>query len=609
MQSASGKQAGSYPRGHRGAALLLVAALLAMSSLTAQASANIIVRRATTSSLAVNTQYGPVVGTTITTPTQSGAPQDMDAWEGIPFAAPPVGPLRWEPPQPPAHWTTPLDANTLHGECPQGVSPFGILSNNEDCLYLNVFAPPGTTSWSHLPVMVWFFGGAFAYGGADLYDPDKFVNQGVIVVTLNYRVGIFGFFGTPQLDAEPHSHINYGIMDQQAALSWVHSNIANFGGNPSNTTIFGQSAGGLSVIAQLVSPAVKGLFQHAIIESGAIGGAQLLTQSQAEAKGTSFAAAAGCGTSSACLRGLTAGQIVADEPLVTSAAEITEPAVDGTVIPQQPLQAILLGQYNHVPTMQGSTLDEYRLFTAIFYDIFGGGPLTAAEYPTAIENTLAVGGLGTPSVAASVEAQYPLSDYPSPDLAFSAVATDSAFSTGAYLSDILLSLGTPVYAYEFSDQTVPEILLPPVSFPYGAAHATELEYLFDEFRLPVFAVSPLPQPTAAQEALSANMVSYWTSFAKSGNPNNWGSPLWLPFNALFGDMNNLLLPRPQMFTSFTTEHKTLFWVETTAPAIIGGLLSPQTAARVRLPTLGATMHAALVLRPRLRTLRASPLRR
>ncbi|MGH2999825.1 MAG: carboxylesterase family protein, partial [Gaiellaceae bacterium] len=200
-----------------------------------------------------------------------GAIQDgLRAFRGIPYATPPVGALRWRPPQPHASWKGVRQATEFGSGCPQSLGPFGVPSTDEDCLFLNVYTPPGANPSSRLPVMFWIHGGALITGESTDYDPTALVKRGVIVVTINYRLGLLGFLAHPALSAESPTHDSgdYGLMDQQFALGWVKRNIAHFGGNPANVTIFGESAGGLSVRSQLVSPGAKGLFAHAITESG-----------------------------------------------------------------------------------------------------------------------------------------------------------------------------------------------------------------------------------------------------------------------------------------------------------------------------------------------------
>src|SRR5215472_18159100 len=244
------------------------------------------------------TDRGPVRGMVTTT---------LRMYLGIPYATPPVGRLRWRPPKVHERWSTPLNAAKFGNHCPQEASVFGTASVTEDCLYLNVFTPnlsdEASTSRAY-PVMVWIHGGALTVGESDDYTPTKLVQQGVIVVTFNYRLGALGFLAHPALSAESPDHIsgNYGIMDQQFALKWVQRNIASFGGNPDQVTVFGESAGGLSVFLQLASPRAARLFHRGIVESGAYG-LTLPTLADEESHGEAFAVNVGCNTQSAtCLR-------------------------------------------------------------------------------------------------------------------------------------------------------------------------------------------------------------------------------------------------------------------------------------------------------------------
>jgi len=490
---------------------------------------------------------------------------NMDAFVGIPYAAPPVGSLRWEPPQPPKSWQGVRPALTFAPHCPQLPSPFGRGSRSEDCLYLNVFVPHGAKPGAHLPVMVWIHGGAFVSGESDDYDPDRMVAQHAVVVTLNYRLGYLGFFATTGLDNEPHAHVNYGLLDQQAALAWVRDNIASFGGNPANVTVFGESAGGLSTILQVLSPGAAGLFGQALAESGAYAVLTLPSLQAAETAGNAAAQMAGCDPSdTSCLRKLTVAQVLALQP-VESLQSLTNgpgPAVDGTVVPQAPEAALLAGNFNHVPIVDGTNKDEFRLFTAELFDL-RAGPINAQEYPYLITAVLQAAGLQ--SHAKEVLAQYPLSKYPSPDLAFSAFATDAAFCATTYIANSLLAAQTPTYAYEFADTKAPEDFLPPVSFPYAAAHASELQFIWDSFTRKG---KPL---SAIEHQLAANMVAQWTTFAATGIPDSFSLPLWLPFVPEGNDLEQLVPPTPGMYYNFVAEHKTLFWQK----LLLGGAVSPR----------------------------------
>jgi para-nitrobenzyl esterase len=492
---------------------------------------------------------GPVVG--VTTPA-------MHKFLGIPYAEPPVGPLRWAPPEAHAPWTAPRDASAFGSRCAQTPSPFGEVSSSEDCLSLNVYTPHQKSVAAHdlkrkRPVMVWIHGGAFQVGSAENYDPTKLVTDGnVVVVTINYRLGSFGFLAHPALSAESPDGVsgNYGILDQQLALRWVHDNIRAFGGNPKRVTIFGESAGGISVHAQLASPGAAGTFHRAIVESGAI--FQQPELADAEDAGTALADSLGCtDQTAACLRALSAADVLAGQP---SGLQSTSPVIDGVVLPTSIRTAFKNGVFNHVPVIEGSNHDEMRLFVALGFDL-AGGPVTADGYVAAV-----AGLLGLPeAVAALLVNQYPLANYPSPDLALSALATDAAFACNAVSADRWLSAYVPTFGYEFDDVNAPQLFLPPVSFPYGAAHASEIQYLFG---LP----SPFPpQPLdPGQQQLSDAMVRYWTRFARMGKPNAPRTPRWPRFDTndpVGARILSLLPPSPlvQGSGAFNLDHKCSFW--------------------------------------------------
>jgi para-nitrobenzyl esterase len=485
----------------------------------------------------VMTDRGPVRGTS--TPT-------LRKFLGIPYAAPPVGKLRWRPPRNHVRWSAPLDATRFGNHCPQEASIFGVASSSEDCLFLNIFIRNnkrnGEEGPSSSPVMVWIHGGALTVGESDDYIPTKLVHQGnVIVVTINYRLGALGFLAHPALTAESPDHIsgNYGIMDQQFALEWIQRNIAAFGGDPQNVTIFGESAGGLSVFSHLASPASAGLFHRGIIESGAYE-LTLPTLADEESHGVVFAATVGCDDQSArCLRSKSVETILANAGLFDG-----NPNVDGKVIPLSLDVAISSGQFNHVSLMQGTNHDEWRFFIALSFDLVGA-PITPEQYPSVVEDMVG------PDAASLVMAEYPLNQFGSPDLAVGAIGTDSIFACPARAADQVLSTQVPTFSYEFNDINAPELFLPPVTFPYGATHASELRYLFTLTRP--------GQLDAQQENLSNNMVSYWTQFAKYGDPNSSGVPFWRPYDLTTDEFQSLVPPSPMTASGFATDHKCDFW--------------------------------------------------
>jgi para-nitrobenzyl esterase len=464
-----------------------------------------------------------------------------DDYLGIPYAAPPVGALRWQPPQPPAHWHGTRPATHYAPHCPQPTGVFGRPSTSENCLFLNVFRPANQSS-RDLPVMFWIHGGGYVGGESDDYNPAGLVKDGVIVVTINYRLGALGFLAHPALASRPGGPTgDYGLMDQQAALRWVRQNIRGFGGDPANVTIFGESAGGQSVLAQLISPTARGLFAKAIAESG--GYAQYpVTLASAESQGQAFATKAGCADQTAkCLRSLSVATILADQNQSGASADI-----DGLVLKVPLKQALASGNFSHVPVIDGSNHDEWRLFVALA--TFEGHPVTATNYLSTIESTLFV----SPQIAGAIAQQYPLSAYQSPPLAMSAVGTDGIFACPTLLIDQDMAEYTATYAYEFNDENAPTGY-PSPGFPYAAAHASELQYLFG-----------LPSPVAGtlsaqQQVLATAMRAEWTSFAKSGVPSAAGAAPWSRFTTADQRMESLVPPSPQAESSFATDHHCALW--------------------------------------------------
>jgi para-nitrobenzyl esterase len=465
-------------------------------------------------------------------------------FRGIPYAAPPVGPLRWRPPRPVAHWSGVRDATRFGSPCAQNASAFGTASTSEDCLFLNVSTTPGALKGPKRPVMVWIHGGSLNVGEGDGYDPATLVRDGVVVVTINYRLGALGWLAHPALRDGDGAAGNYGFMDQQAALRWVRRNIHAFGGDARNVTIFGESAGGLSVLAHLVSPASRGLFAKGIVESGNYA-PTLASQSAAEAAGRAFATDAGCADqAAACLRALPVSTILASE---SHGVGGYQPIIDGKELTQSIRPALDKGEFNRVPVMVGSNRDEWRLIVAI--EELLGSPVTAENYQDKIQSDLRV----TPSVAASIAARYPLSAYPSPSLALGAAGTDRVYACTADAADRSLSKYVPTFAYEFNDENAPQVFLPPVSFPYGAAHASEVPYLFAH----VFGTAPALSPD--QRQLADTMERYWTGFARRGLPSSAGGPFWPRFTGPAHEVQSLVPPRPRVENDFATVHQCGFW--------------------------------------------------
>jgi len=464
----------------------------------------------------------------------------MYSFLGIPYAAPPVAARRWQPPVAPAAWSGRRLVRDFQPHCAQPQSFFGSQSGTEDCLYLNVFTPK--TPGPH-PVMVWIHGGAFYLGQSNSYIPTRLVAQDMVVVTFNYRLGPLGFMAHPALSAAQGGRSgNYGLMDQQAALRWVQDNIEAFGGDKSNVTIFGESAGGFSVHAHLAAPASAGLFHKAIIMSGAYHIATPQpTLAEAEAANTA-ALEDDCPSPQTleCLRSQPASALLNAFTLAYPAGIV--PPVDGDVLPTRVQAALAAGTYNKVPVMQGSNHDEWRLFVGEA-ELRNGTPLTEAAYRPTIEATL-----GGPTMADVAQAAYPVAAYPSPSEALGAFGTDLVFACTARISNRLqANAGATVYAYEFNDATAPSMLPggDALSFPSGAAHISELSYLFD--------MRPL---NASQQALADAMAGYWTRFARSGNPNDAAAPgAWPAFTTGNDTYLSLTPGAVAPTTSFAADHK------------------------------------------------------
>lgn len=456
------------------------------------------------------------------------AADGVRTFAGIPFAAPPVGELRWQAPQPMAPWPGVRDATEPGSPCPQqpGEVPDG--SVDEDCLYLNV-TTPATGPRSRRPVVVWLHGGGFTGGAGSSYDAKRLALKGdVVVVTINYRLGVFGNLAYPGL----RDGGTFGLLDQVAALAWVRRNAAAFGGDPRNVTAAGQSAGAMSICALLTSPKAKGAFDQAVMESGSClldwtrntwypglpSFTPYVSAQEANARATAAATALGCtdpASAVTCLRGKSVGQLLASEQ------PFNAPAFGTALLPRHPAEALRSGGFHRVPLLSGGTRDE-ATGSAAQYEL--DDHVTEADYRALLRDTFGAN-------AERVAARYPSNAYGSPAAAWGAVATDRAWACPTLEGNRLLAEKTPTYAFEFADRTAPNLGLPaPDGFPLGAAHAFELPYLFD------LGGRHLLQ-TPAQERLADQMIGYWSNFARTGNPNGPGLPLWLPM--LVGNSQSL----------------------------------------------------------------------
>jgi len=462
---------------------------------------------------------------------------DIHVYRGIPFAAPPLGDLRWKPPQPVTPWQGVKDC-TKFGPAPMGYysTSFPSFSNppSEDCLYLNVWTP-AKTAGDKLPVMVWIYGGAFWFGEGSnpTYDGTNLAKHGAIVVTFNYRVGPLGWMAHPLLSKEdPHnSSGNYGLLDQIAALQWVQNNIAAFGGDPNDVTIFGESAGATSTICLMSSPLSDGLFQCAIAQSMAeLGSWSDLKESKygqapKENMGLQLAKDLGCDTAAdpiACMRAKTAKEVTdAGAPaldLFGASAYRYEPCVDGWILPDLPLNIFQAGKQHKVPLLIGSNADEGRLFSNV--------SVASVESYNAFLNVMAV------SQAPQVLAMFPAATDVEAKASLNRVLTLMTFTCPAKTyAAAMANVQTPAYFYQFS-RVAP-------GNKTGAFHSREIGYVFGNLAPMLSALKADKYFNETDYALSESMMKYWTNFARNGDPNGQGLTQWPKYDAGTGQYMDL----------------------------------------------------------------------
>lgn len=446
------------------------------------------------------------------------------AYKGIPYAEPPVGDLRWRPPVPAPGWTGVRDARTFGPACLQPPpSPTGLYSGDkplpvsEDCLTLNVWAPAGAHK---LPVMVWIHGGALVGGSSSepLYDGTRIAGKGVILVSINYRLGLLGYFAHPALSAESPQHLsgNYGLLDQIEALRWVHANIAAFGGDPAHVTIAGESAGGLSVIALLASPSARGLFDKAITESGYMPSYRALHDSalglpSAESAGDALGRAAGASN---------AAELRAADPAALFKAGLAtgwqpEPVIDGVVLKRQLAETFARGEQAKVPVLAGFNEGEIR--SLLF--LMPHAPDSQAAYVADVRRRFG-------ARAAAYLAVYPGTD---PKADVMASIRDGLYGWAAqYVVRRQAAAGQGAYLYFFRHSTPAER-----ARDLAAFHASELPYIFGQVGASATLGPNWPRPplTKAESRLSTAMMGYWTSFVRTGIPTASGEEPWPRFTA------------------------------------------------------------------------------
>lgn len=436
----------------------------------------------------------------------------LTVYLGIPFAAPPVGNLRWRPPQPAAKWEGVREATKFAPVPMQGGNPQS--GKSEDCLYLNVWTPAKSAN-AKIPVLVWIYGGGFSFGSTcdPMYDGAKLAKKGVVLVSIAYRVGQLGFLAHPELSAESPNHVsgNYGLLDQIAGLKWIKKNIAAFGGDPNKVTIFGESAGGISVSMLCASPLAKGLFEGAISESGGsfgptrpttYPGENMKTLKQAEADGEAYMHKLGA-SSIAELRKMDAEKFIPSGWAMAGGW----PIVDGYVIPGDQHNLYEEGKYNDVPVLIGYNSDEGASFSHY---------KTPEDYIAEVKKRY--GKFADELIKA----------YPAGTSTVSKTARDlmrdAAFGWQTWSWARLQSeTGKSKVFYYYFDQH-PNFPKDSPFYGYGSPHGQEVAYVFEHLN------AADPHVTKSDLNISEDMATYWTNFAKYGNPNGKGVPHWETFS-------------------------------------------------------------------------------
>ena len=486
---------------------------------------------------------------------QGAVAHGVENFLDIPYAAPPIGPLRWQPPQPPATWAGIRPATAYGHYCTQPKtldSPTGP-ALDEDCLDVNVQRPIGTRADANLPVYVYIHGGGFVTGSGVKDGQDKIVRlNGVIGVTMSYRLGAMGFLALPSLAPGSNETGEYGLLDQQAALRWVQRNIARFGGDPQKVTIGGESAGGWSVCTQMVAPGSRGLFTRAIIESGACVSVPL---AQAEAEGEAFAAKLGCSapaSQAACLRAKPVAALLAAQ------AKVYFPKRDTPFMPMDLWAAVQAGNFAHVPVIVGSNRDEGRSFTEA--DV----GWSQERYDFWLHASF-----GSQASAVLKLYPYPVGDHDPAAVAYQVAAINTDDGTLVGKGRVNTEIGgcgnlaltnalaryVPVYAYEFSHRTGPGWFATP-GYDWGAGHATELPYLYPQHD----GGRTYAGLTPAEVDLSNDMVRYWGNFIKRGDPGSAGLPQWPAYSS--GQFLSLDVggrTAAVAVATFVDEHRCSFW--------------------------------------------------
>ena len=449
-------------------------------------------------------------------------------FRGIPYAAPPVGNLRWRAPQPAARWEGVRAAKEFGRACMQSNAAIKDLpAPSEDCLFVNVWTPAKRAS-ERLPVMVWIHGGGFTAGtpAEQLYHGEWLASKGVVVVSVGYRLGVFGFLAHPGLSVESDHHVsgNYGLLDMIAGLQWVQKNVAAFGGDPGRVTIFGESAGAIAVSQLCVSPLAKGLFHAAISQSGgsfgpvrAGGGPGENMQGlrTAETDGAAWAKSIGA-ANPAELRKIPAEKLLA---AAQRQRGIAWPITDGSIIPDDQYKLYVTGRYHDVPVLIGYNSDEGATF---------GAPASQDAYVASVRERYA-------AFADKLLAAYPGGETPAAKKTARDLTRDTAFGwhTWAWARLQQTTGKSKVFLYYFDEH--PEFPADSPRAGFGSPHASELPYVFRQLR-----EHNRPPATPKDEAMSDLLRTYWTNFAKTGDPNGSGVPRWPAFTNVMPQMQHIM---------------------------------------------------------------------
>lgn len=479
------------------------------------------------------------------------------AFLSVRYAKPPTGQRRWTDPEPGPKATGMVDARKPGARCAQGATATEAVSTSEDCLFLNVTTPSAVKAGQKLPVMVWWHGGGYTSGAGSDYDAGRLAERGrVVVVTVNYRLGVFGYLSLPGLKGSG----DFGLADQILATRWARQNAAAFGGDPGNVTVFGESSGAMSACALLTSPAAKGLVDKVALSSGGScrlswpdNGVALSAPAQTpyaslavgEKLGVGQARKVGCPGAdvASCLRGKTT------KDLLKISGRFFDVLAYGTdLLPRNPAEAVLKGQTLAVPVLSSVNRHEARAFVGAEQKAArSSGPVfTDKTYPGYVAAAY-------PGHETEVLRQYPLEKFASPALAWSALITDGSWACPTRAGDTTLAQhGSPVFAAEFADPDAPDVnRIASATFDPAAAHGSDLPYLFD-------LAGRNALKSRAQTGLADTMIDYWSSFARSGTPTAEGAPRWPAFTGAGGPTLSLR-PGDIAPIDFGAEHHCDFW--------------------------------------------------